>query len=1100
MAEYVPGSPPNSDEVFLFNKHHLNDDVTPWLRSTEWLHYFHGRSLDGMVRATSRVGTPQSIRELQPFWGAPDVNYRFEQAPINRSNQILAIILATFDRIMERASRTLRQTPTSIKEVFSSPVAQRRGKRPLNFLNPSTEKGYIRVWRQLLCFVFRSVPLRDNKVRWSKLGVFLDPSQEREATLIWDRLDYFLESHIEDSFNNPNPLGDGPTERSQDLEFSSQCTIGSQGSTSHRIKRQRPSTQQQRQMKRQRLSKPQQSQILVGVFIPPPSNTFYDTQAASQGLGSFPPGGQAPDSVLTPTTTRCRGRKSKVTTKNRNIDSYSQLPHHYNCLSTMQSSSQLIDPSGNDSEFALDKSDSFSTCRSDDTSVHDTEVASGESDDSDGTDPNFTADELGSDPASSFSGTESNYSDDWFPPETTKLRLGDLRHQNNNHILRCLPSTGQAWLEEWLLSFCIGLLTGKAGHTHGDKFRSVIVAFTAVCGIQPKTKSFYDPYSYTSKLAALLWVSRVLLLEYALPVKPYEFIPDISVRTEYPNYLDRALSVHSTFAGRDSWYPMAEILRLMSKGLSITRHQKRPPNVHWSDDGQVIHHEDEAKGIPMDSMRAWVQGMISRLASFLDEVLLWGYKSPVVLADLQDRLRENTAGFSFLDLLSLRQRSCEALLQLCETPPDGIQPLRQKDTWNFTGVGKYLSKVKQFLQELAVLINVTWGQPSRGTELWNIKWQNTSTSRRNIFIHDGSVLVIMDYNKSRNRTESYDPTPRFLPPQVGRLVVLYLIHVRSLILALNREKRQWQKKGSTPAPPTHPPKPQPTDDHYLFTVPGARHTAERGQVSRMMFELSEGAFEGARLTTRKYRHIAIGITKKHLPSQASEQDLAQAAALLQNVFAAQAGHHPSINRHIYARERAIPLADFGDKLDIFQRASHLWHDFILQPVSQGSQPRVTSSQPTPQFSLPPGTISQPYEDTPWPFLKYFTEWKLLICTDHGTAIPYTSRATHLQQHYADRSITRDEVQAIEDYDILRLEDVWDKLREQPNLRPFPFLELKDGYGCHWPGCRFITSSRRRWLLHRAKVHEEKAHRITRVQALMYQGSYLVEVHVPNTEV
>ncbi|KAH2154681.1 hypothetical protein KXW37_001245, partial [Aspergillus fumigatus] len=425
-------------------------------------------------------------------------------------------------------------------------------------------KGYIRVWRQLLCFVFRSVPLRDNKVRWSKLGVFLDPSQEREATLIWDRLDYFLESHIEDSFNNPNPLGDGPTERSQDLEFSSQCTIGSQGSTSHRIKRQRPSTQQQRQMKRQRLSKPQQSQILVGVFIPPPSNTFYDTQAASQGLGSFPPGGQAPDSVLTPTTTRY---------------------------------------------------------------------------------------ELGSDPASSFSGTESNYSDDWFPPETTKLRLGDLRHQNNNHILRCLPSTGQAWLEEWLLSFCIGLLTGKAGHTHGDKFRSVIVAFTAVCGIQPKTKSFYDPYSYTSKLAALLWVSRVLLLEYALPVKPYEFIPDISVRTEYPNYLDRALSVHSTFAGRDSWYPMAEILRLMSKGLSITRHQKRPPNVHWSDDGQVIHHEDEAKGIPMDSMRAWVQGMISRLASFLDEVLLWGYKSPIVLADLQDRLRENTAGFSFLDLL-----------------------------------------------------------------------------------------------------------------------------------------------------------------------------------------------------------------------------------------------------------------------------------------------------------------------------------------------------------------------------------------------------------------------------------------------------------------
>jgi hypothetical protein len=66
-------------------------------------------------------------------------------------------------------------------------------------------------------------------------------------------------------------------------------------------------------------------------------------------------------------------------------------------------------------------------------SLHDTEVALGESDsfsnhESDGTDPNFTADELGLDLALSFSGTESDYSDDWFPPETIKPRLGDLRH------------------------------------------------------------------------------------------------------------------------------------------------------------------------------------------------------------------------------------------------------------------------------------------------------------------------------------------------------------------------------------------------------------------------------------------------------------------------------------------------------------------------------------------------------------------------------------------------------------------------------------------------------------------------------------------------
>jgi hypothetical protein len=115
-------------------------------------------------------------------------------------------------------------------------------------------------------------------------------------------------------------------------------------------------------------------------------------------------------------------------------------------------------------------------------------------------------------------------------------------------------------------------------------------------------------------------------------------------------------------------------------------------------------------------------------------------------------------------------------------------------------------------------------------------------------------------------------------------------------------------------------------------------------------------------------------------------------------------------------------------------------------------------------------------------------------------MPYTSRATHLQRHYADQSITHNEVQAMEDYNILHLKDVWATLREQEALRPFPFLELKDGYGCHRPGYQFLTSSQRRWLNHRAKVHEEISHQSTRVQALMDQGSYIVEVYIPSAEV
>jgi hypothetical protein len=68
--------------------------------------------------------------------------------------------------------------------------------------------------------------------------------------------------------------------------------------------------------------------------------------------------------------------------------------YHHNHLSIMQFLSQSTNPSLHNTEVALGKSDSFSNYRSD------------------GTNLNFTADELGLDLALLFLGTESDYSND----------------------------------------------------------------------------------------------------------------------------------------------------------------------------------------------------------------------------------------------------------------------------------------------------------------------------------------------------------------------------------------------------------------------------------------------------------------------------------------------------------------------------------------------------------------------------------------------------------------------------------------------------------------------------------------------------------------
>lgn len=48
-----------------------------------------------------------------------------------------------------------------------------------------------------------------------------------------------------------------------------------------------------------------------------------------------------------------------------------------------------------------------------------------------------------------------------------------------------------------------------------------LVYFLGVLGIQRHTLTYRTAYHYTPFLAGLIWISRLLLLEYALLARPY---------------------------------------------------------------------------------------------------------------------------------------------------------------------------------------------------------------------------------------------------------------------------------------------------------------------------------------------------------------------------------------------------------------------------------------------------------------------------------------------------------------------------------------------------------------------------------------------------
>ena len=54
--------------------------------------------------------------------------------------------------------------------------------------------------------------------------------------------------------------------------------------------------------------------------------------------------------------------------------------------------------------------------------------------------------------------------------------------------------------------------------------RSAILHFSGVLGIYPTELCFRKPYDYTLFILALLWVGRLVILEYALLLALYNYL------------------------------------------------------------------------------------------------------------------------------------------------------------------------------------------------------------------------------------------------------------------------------------------------------------------------------------------------------------------------------------------------------------------------------------------------------------------------------------------------------------------------------------------------------------------------------------------------
>lgn len=73
------------------------------------------------------------------------------------------------------------------------------------------------------------------------------------------------------------------------------------------------------------------------------------------------------------------------------------------------------------------------------------------------------------------------------------------------------------------------------------------------------------------------------------------------------------------------------------------------------------------------------------------------------------------------------------------------------------------------------LLTNTGGQPARAPELLGMRWKNTASGGiRNIFIDEGLVSFVAIYHKGYRSSGNIKVINRFLPREVGELLVYYL--------------------------------------------------------------------------------------------------------------------------------------------------------------------------------------------------------------------------------------------------------------------------------------------------------------------------------------
>lgn len=178
----------------------------------------------------------------------------------------------------------------------------------------------------------------------------------------------------------------------------------------------------------------------------------------------------------------------------------------------------------------------------------------------------------------------------------------------------------------------------------GDLESTAIAHFSGVLGIHPLEHAFRRAYDYTPFLSSLIWVSRLVLLEYALPLRPYNHLSIPWPGIEDYNDLGERLcgQIRPKYLQRGSLSPIGYLIERLQHGRAIAKREGHQTSISWSLDGQTLSIDQSAITLPQ--FRTVIYNDIKRAQQQLED-LLFGWWPDIKLQSIQDDMANRRPGY-----------------------------------------------------------------------------------------------------------------------------------------------------------------------------------------------------------------------------------------------------------------------------------------------------------------------------------------------------------------------------------------------------------------------------------------------------------------------